>query len=153
MRSKTLIAAIFSIVMICSIGVQAQDWSKEQKEVWTIIEKYTEHGAKGDIEELSKYFHKDFSGWSTEGQIPTDYDTRLKFMKYYSDKVKVLLYDLKPLSITVFENVAVIHYVSTSIYKIGDEPEKFDQSKWTDILLKQGAKWVLIADHGGSASE
>jgi hypothetical protein len=27
------------------------------------------------------------------------------------------------------------------------------QGRWTDILMKQGDKWVMIGDHGGRTSK
>lgn len=27
---------------------------------------------------------------------------------------------------------------------------KLESGRWTDILLKQGNKWVITGDHGGS---
>lgn len=38
---------------------------------------------------------------------------------------------------------------STAGTKTGDK-EKGVGGRWTDVLKKQGDKWVLIADHGGA---
>ncbi len=31
-----------------------------------------------------------------------------------------------------------------------DGKKSSESGRWTDILLKQGTKWVMIGDHGGS---
>ena len=33
------------------------------------------------------------------------------------------------------------------------EKEKVEQGRWTDILIKQDDKWIMIGDHGGATSE
>jgi len=68
-------------------------------------------------------------------------------------KSKSLFYDIQPLAIKIHGNVAIVHYSYTNVFKSGEEKEKVEQGRWTDILLKQGDKWVMIGDHGGATSE
>jgi hypothetical protein len=39
--------------------------------------------------------------------------------------------------------------VYTRLYKDSEGKEKREAGRWTDILMKDGNKWVLIGDHGG----
>jgi hypothetical protein len=39
------------------------------------------------------------------------------------------------------------------ITRSGDQPEETSSGRWTDVLMKQGDKWVLIADRGGRTSK
>ena len=34
-----------------------------------------------------------------------------------------------------------------------DGKKKSEKGTWTDILTKQGNKWVMIGDHGGAIEE
>jgi hypothetical protein len=42
----------------------------------------------------------------------------------------------------------VVYY--TQVVKDGEGKEKTQRGRWTDILVKQDGRWVLIGDHGGS---
>jgi hypothetical protein len=34
-----------------------------------------------------------------------------------------------------------------------DGKKEAENGRWTDILMKQGTKWVMIGDNGGSAKK
>lgn len=40
------------------------------------------------------------------------------------------------------------HYY-TQVVKNAEGKEENVEGRWTDILMKQGDRWVLIGDHGG----
>ena len=46
-----------------------------------------------------------------------------------------------------------VHIRGPQIMKGPDGKEKPSEGRWTDILMKQGDKWVLIGDHGGKTSK
>jgi len=46
-----------------------------------------------------------------------------------------------------------VHYYYTYLYKDVEGKQKTSQGRWTDILMKQGNKWVMIGDHGGQTSK
>jgi hypothetical protein len=52
------------------------------------------------------------------------------------------------LAIKIHGNIAIVHYYFTDVSKHGEE-EEMVQGRWTDILIKQGDKWIMIGDHGG----
>ena len=152
---KTRIITLFftCLAMLVSTHLSAQEWSTEQKEVWKNVETYWDLARKGDIEGVLVYLHNDFSGWNNLSPLPDDRATRVKYIKFYWPKSKSLFSDVQPLAIKIHGNVAIVHYSYTTVSKSGDEKEKTEQGRWTDILLKQGDKWVMIGDHGGATSE
>jgi len=46
--------------------------------------------------------------------------------------------------------VAFVDYYYAMAKETPDGKKSSESGRWTDILLKQGSKWVMIGDHGGS---
>ena len=57
---------------------------------------------------------------------------------------------IAPLAIRIVGDVAIIHYYGNYLTRDKEGKETGSRSRWTDIMVKQGSKWVWIADHGGS---
>ena len=144
---------IFCVAMLAATSAFSQEWSAQQKDVWKNVETYWALAAKGDVEAFLTYFHKDFSGWINGAHLPHDRATREKFIRFNDPRNEILFQDVKPLAIKIHGNIAIVHYTYTEISKsAGDEKEKTEQGRWTDILMKQENKWVMIGDSGGSTS-
>lgn len=152
MNKRLVFVAVIAFTMVASTVLFAQQWSDAQKEVWKNVETYWDLAAKGDTEGFLTYFHSDFSGWVNTAHLPHDRATREKFIRFYNPKTKTLLYDINPLAIKIHGNIAIVHYSYTDVSRYGEEKEKVEQGRWTDILIKQGDKWVMIGDHGGPSS-
>jgi hypothetical protein len=148
----SLLFLLLGILIFSVVPVTAQEWSAGQKEVWQDVNDYWALFAKGDLEGFSSYLHEKFSGWPSASIHPQDKAERVKFINYFLPKSKVVFYTLTPAAIVVHDNVAVVHYFYYMVSKDADGVENTDQSGWTDILVKEGDKWVLIADCGGSKS-
>lgn len=59
------------------------------------------------------------------------------------------MYEINPVAIKIHGNVAIVHYYYLRVRKDAEGKEELEQGRWTDILMKQKDKWVLIGDHGG----
>lgn len=153
MKKRIISLVVIGLAMLSSNVLFAQEWSTDQKDVWKNVETYWDLGAKGDVEGNLGYYHNDFSGWVNSAHLPDDRATRVKFIKFFLPKTKTLFYNIQPLAIKIHGNVAIVHYSYTEVTKSGDEKEKTEQGRWTDILIKQGDKWIMIGDHGGATSE
>jgi ketosteroid isomerase-like protein len=138
------------LVLLAATSAVAEDWSKEQKEVLTTVEAYSEMMMKRDVEGFLKYFHKDYSGWDYDTPVPYGFESLKKWVAFGFPKNEVLIYEITPLKILVFGESAVIHYYFYYRLKDYEGKEKSYTARWTDILAKKDGKWLLIADHGGS---
>lgn len=146
-----------SIVVVVVVGffvfgsapAFAQEWSKAQKEVWRTVEKAWELMAKRDLDGFLSMLHDDYSGWYYESAMPGCKETARKWGEYYYKKSKVLVWDIKPVAIKVHGNFAFVHYYYSALYEEEKGEETFSKGRWTDILKKEGDKWLLIGDHGG----
>jgi len=136
-----------------SVAAQAHDRSAAQKEVWKTVEAYNAAYDRGDLESFMSYFHNDYRGWIYSAPLPTDRSKVRKFVEYDMKNAKVVFSDLSPAEILIFGHIAVVHYFWTSVEKRGEGKEESNSGRWTDVLMKVGDKWVLVADHGGRTTK
>ena len=150
---KLLVALTVGGLLAAPLQLAAQEWSAAQKEVWKNVQAYWELGAKQDLEGMLAYFHPDYSGWANEEALPSAKSYTRKWIEQEFKSRKTLVYDIKPVAIKIHGNTAFVHYYFSTLVRESDGREKSESGRWTDILLKQGDKWLLIGDHGGKTSK
>ena len=144
--------SIMAVILVMTASLFSGQWSAEQKEVWKNVQTYNDLIIKGDVEGFLSYFHEDFSGWHKGSKIPQGKEARAKYIRHFAPQSETLFSNLTPLAIKIHGDIAIVQYFYADLSKSGDEKEKMESGRWTDIMKKQGAKWVLIADHGGPDS-
>jgi ketosteroid isomerase-like protein len=132
---------------------RAQEWSAAQKEVWKNVETYWKLGADKNLEGMLAYFHDDYVGWDHQSPLPTTKGELRKWIDHDFKTNDTVVYEIKPVAIKIHGDVAFVDYYYSQIMKGPDGKEKSESGRWTDILMKQGDKWVLIGDHGGKTSK
>ena len=159
MKTPTRMVFVLLAALAWHVGItapaSAQEWSAAQKEVWKNVEAYWAADAAGNTEEFLTYFHADYSGWSLQNPLPGGKERARKFLVHGHKTEKTLLHDIQPVAIKIHGNVAIAQYYWKQIYQAvgNDQPMKEASGRWTDILMKQGDRWVLIADDGGKTSK
>lgn len=128
-----------------------ENWSKTQDEVWKNVKDYTDLIMKGDIEGFLDYFHKNYSGWNNCEMIPAN-KANVKNELWHLPKSEILSYNISPVAINVFKDVAIVHYYYSAASKNRNGKINQINGRNTDILLKQKDKWILIGDHVGRLS-
>jgi ketosteroid isomerase-like protein len=151
MKRLCVVAAI--LLLLSSVNVFSQEWSAAQKEVWKNVEAYNALADAGNVEGFMAYVHNDYLGWNYQSALPMDKAAVRKFVEYDFKTSKTVLSNIKPAGIGIFGNVAYVHYCWMSVYKDAEGKEKWVSGRYTDILMKQGDKWVIIGDHGGRTSK
>ena len=143
---------IISIMLIGSgiRSLSAQEWNPVQKEVWKNVNDYWTVMAKGDIKGFMEYVHQDYIGWDYDSPIPMGKADSQKWLEFYTQGIKIPFWDIRPLTIKVYGDIAFVHYLYTRVMEGADAKKTTENGRWTDILLKQNGKWVLIGDHGGN---
>ena len=141
------------LLLLGSTTLFAQEWSAAQKDVWKNVEAYWALDAAGNTEGFLTYFHADYAGWSITNAMPSSKEAAKKFITHGHKTSKTLVHDLQPVSIKIHGNVAFVHYHYVQIAKNSEGKDKESSGRWTDILMKQGDKWVLIGDNGGRTSK
>ena len=91
-------------------------------------------------------FHKDYLGWNYFENHPISKDD-IKNELSNLPSTKIISYNIDPVSIQVKNEVAIVHYNYSAVYINSEGTEKSKSSRYTDILMKDENKWVLIGDH------
>jgi ketosteroid isomerase-like protein len=130
-----------------------QTWSPQQKEVWSNVETYWSMDAKGDLDGFLSYFSDEYKGWSYNSIVPASKETTAKYMRHDHANSKKLFFDITPLSIHIHGDIAIVNYLYNLQTEDMEKKKKWSSGRWTDILKKTGAKWLLIADHGGEVKD
>lgn len=148
------VLVVLAVTLVwASTGTHAQEWSAMQKEVWKNVESYWALDAAGNLDGFMSYFHENYMGWELGQPLPSGKATARKFIDHSYKTITTVLYDIKPVAINVFGNVAIVDYYYSTITKDSEGKEHDRSGRWADILMKQGDKWVLIGDHGGRTSK
>ncbi len=109
--------------------------------------------ACSDLEGFLGYIHADYSGWAYDDALPRDKASLRKWAAYEMETPETLLHEVRPVSIQIHGNVAIVHCYYVLVYEDAEGSEKTSRGRWTDILMKQGNMWVVIGDHGGQTTQ
>jgi len=135
-------------LLISSAQVQAQTWSPAEKEVLQAIDDCLRAYKEENLEAWMACAHDDFVGFRYGSPNTWNNADLLKNVNWENEDL--IEWWIKPLAIRIVGDVAIIHYYGYSLDRDKDGKETRSRSRWTDIMVKQGGKWVWIADHGGS---
>lgn len=150
-RSISLVVLVLFMALNCSF---AQQWSAEQQEVWSGVEKYWKVSSSGDAQAFLTYFDESYIGWDYDSKVPQSKASTGKWIEYMMKRKTNVVYTLTPVAIWVKGDFAFADYFFEEVNKDNDTgKEQARSGKWTDILMKKDGKWVLIGDHGGQTSK
>jgi ketosteroid isomerase-like protein len=94
-------------------------------------------------------YHDDYKGWDYDSPLPAGKASSEKWLTYASENYNWIIHELTPAAIVIVDDVAVVHYYYTAVFADLDGEKENTDGRWTDILMKDGDAWKLIADHGG----
>ena len=152
MKKNIGLSVLITIFLISGIGfhsnVKAQEWSAAQKDAWKFETDCWAAFAKGDVAGFLEFFHPDYMGWDDNSPLPNTKADTQKWFQLFAQGNKVFIYDIKPVGIRVFGDFAIVDYYYSLMSEM-DGKKKAEEGRWTDILMKQGNKYLLIGDNGG----
>ncbi|HNS16794.1 MAG TPA: nuclear transport factor 2 family protein [Bacteroidales bacterium] len=147
---KTLLKLLLLAMMaIITTSVFAQEWTKEQKEVWQVVENSWMKWKAGDPEGMVAALHPKFQGWDSESPLPMNKDAVVQWFRSMKEKSTQDGYWINPARIAVTENAAVVHYYYqySVTYTTGDQKKQHKgQGKYTEFYVKEGGKWLCLGD-------
>lgn len=147
-----MVLAVMCFMLFAASPILAQEWSPAQKEVWKVLEEGTLMWNKGNLDEVYKYVHRDFVWWNYGTPVPMSFESAKRFDALWLKHNKVLEYELKPLTILVYDTFAVVNYVWAGFISEDGGSSKYSTSRNTKVYKKEGARWFLVANHDGSYS-
>ena len=99
-----------------------------------------------DIDKLGSYFADDWVTTVPAGKMATV--TKEKILQdFKSGNDKLESFELGPIDVQVFGNVAIAHGASTE-KRTRNGKDASGQFVWTDILEKRAGKWVVVKGAG-----
>lgn len=150
---KSTFKIVFAIGMIMALfsstTTVAQEWTKDQKEVWNVVVDSWNKWAAGDIEGSMASIHEKYQGWSSDSPLPIGKEKLTDWYTAMKNFAKVNFHDVEPARITIVGNAAVVHYYFSvnMTYTIGEEKSQKDISgKNAEFYIKDGGKWLLLGD-------
>ncbi len=130
-------------------AASAQTWNAEQQEVWRLEEQQWKMSAAKDLSWIDKMVHPNLSYWDNDQVAPQDRASLARWNRYSNGNTTVLEQEIFPISMTITGNVAVAQYrYAVARENMKKERETFT-GKYTDVLMKDGGRWMFIAWAGG----
>ncbi len=103
-----------------------------------------------DTTRYDRLFHDAFQGWSLENPAPRSLSATEKWSRL--EAFETLAYELHPLAIVVTGNTAVAHYLWSDLSETDGERET-THGRFTDVLVRSGNGWRMLAWAGGATSD
>jgi ketosteroid isomerase-like protein len=128
----------------------AQTWSPAQREVLQSLENCNRAAQTKNLEAELACYHEDFLGWAIDMPALRDkaWQRAQAPLEYAANDI--VAWSVQPLAVLIHGNVAVVHYYQYVLSRDKAGKDTPARVRWTDVLLKQGNRWVWIADHGGT---
>lgn len=149
MRTIFNLFAIFLLFIAFNSQITAQEWTPEQEDVWKSVEAYWDLAAKGDLDGFTSYFHESFIGWNYGAPVTSSKSSREKLIRFFAPQNKTLFYIITPVGIWEKGEFAFVDYHYMEVTEDKDGKRDTEIGRWTDILIKDGERWVMIGNHGG----
>ena len=130
-------------------AASAQTWTQEQQELWKFEEQQWKMAKDKDLSWIDKMAHANLSYWDTDQVAPQNKASLTRWNRYSSGNSTVLEQELHPISMTITGNIAVAHYRYTIARENYKKEKETLTGRYTDILIKDGGRWMFIAWAGG----
>jgi len=130
-------------------GAVADTASADQQDVWKVEQQQWKQAAAKDDSWIDTLVHPNMRYWETGAPMPRDRASLKHWARYGNENGTILEQEMLPISTTITGNVAVVQYY----YMIARENLKKEREvitgHYTDVLMKDGGKWLFIAWAGG----
>ena len=146
---KPIVTILISLFMLPNIII-GQSFSKAEQIVIEGVESYWSDFSGKDKNKWLDDFHDSYKGWDVGSEFLNTKKDNIKWNNYTWGKDEVLFWNITPIGVVLHDNIAVVHYYYTTISKNKKNgKETTEKGKWTDVIINDGGKWKLVADHGG----
>ncbi len=139
---------LLSLAGISSLA-SAQTWSPEQQEIWRFEELQWKMSMDKDISWIDKMVHPNISYWDVDRPAPQNKASLTRWTRFNDASTTTLEQEISPISATITGNVAVVQYTYTAVRENYKKDRETATGRYTDILIKEGGRWMFIAWAGG----
>ena len=152
LKNLCAVAAVGAFLLGATVA-SAQTWSVEQKEVWQFELSQWKKGMEKDLTWVEEMVHPNALVWSKNMPGPRNKASFNRWVRYDSANTTTLQQELFPLGIVVQGNMAVVHYRYQEARENTKKERKTVTGRFTDVLIKEGGRWMFITWAGGDDSE
>ena len=149
MKNLLKIVAIGVFVMFTVNMARAQEWTKEQSEVWKVVQDTWKGWKAGDATAVMASVHEKYQGWSDQSPLPMGKQSMLEWYNSMKETMKISYYNIEPARIVVLKSAAVVDYYGyfNVSWDMGeDKGSKEIKGKFVEFYVKEGDKWLLLGD-------
>jgi hypothetical protein len=136
-------------IALCALTGESLADSPEQQEVWKFEQQQWAMAAAKNDAWIETMVHPNLRFWETGAPMPRDKASLKHWSRYGNENETVLEQELFPISATITGNVAVIQYRYMVARENFKKEREIVNGHYTDILVKEGGKWLFIAWEGG----
>jgi ketosteroid isomerase-like protein len=148
MRRIHLIGLLLAC-FVTGVPAQAQGSADDQAAVWAVVEEIWAAEQRGDVDWVDEMLSADFMGWPANSPAPRSRASTRMWARFDSDQSKGLAHELYPLSIVVHGDMAIVHYLYTTVVQTKDRETVRTNGRYTDVLVRDDGDWKFISWHGG----
>ncbi len=150
MTVRRFSVCLLSLLMVAFAGAaMAQTWTADQQEIWRFEEQQWKMALEKDVTWIDKMVHPNLSYWDVDRPAPQNKASLSRWTRFANTNITVLEQEIFPISVTITGNIAVVQYR----YSMARENHKKDREtvtgRYTDVLVKEGGRWLFIAWAGG----
>ncbi len=141
---------VIALLIAVSASAQAQQWNPAQQEVWNRVEACWGHFRDKALDPAMDCYHEAYRGWPLDSPAP---QTKARVRRDWEDllpRLESFTFQLDPLEIGIFGDVAVVHYRARSAMNLRDGTRSRFSERWTDVWRRIGGEWYWIGDSGGA---
>jgi hypothetical protein len=149
MKTSLKYTIIAIIALFITSSAMAQEWTKEQKEVWQTVEDIWSKWKANDVAGAAANIHEKYQGWNGEMPLPIGKEKMTQMFQDMKDMEKLDYYSIDPARITVSGDAAVVDYYFnyTVTRTMGTEKKQVhERGKNVEFYVKSGGKWLLLGD-------
>lgn len=126
-------------------SAQMPQWDAAQTEVWGFVKQSWVDDAGETGKWPKDYIHEQAAAWGTSSPFPRAGESWLKWSRHADETGDVVLYDLMPMTISVVNGTAVIHYAVDMIEESDADERERVRLGLTEVLVKEGGAWKHLS--------
>ena len=138
--------------MAQSVSPNPEEWSKEQKELWSELQRHWDLLITGKVSDFLEFIHPEFRGFGHESPLMVDKKWLAKWVGFWCETTKFPIHYISPISCGIFGSIGILQYYLFTIEK-GAEGTGRGVRRYTMTWMKEGKKWRVIASHNNVATE
>lgn len=151
MKSIIIFTLVVFFIVTSSFQAVGEEWTAEQKEIWTMVENGWEYAKNKDFESDMAGKHDNALSLHSDKPTPLSNDQVKSFHEgWMASDYKLTSYKLKPITINIIENVAYVFNLFSWHSEINDFTGK---GRTMSTYVKLNNKWVFVGSMSASCDK